>query len=215
MKLYSFFNSSASFRVRIALALKGIDYELVGVDIRSGEQSGANFLGSVSPSPLVPVLEDGDLRLSQSMAILDYLDRVAPSPKLIPDEPRARARELEFAHIIACDTHPLNNLRILKYLKDELALDAAAVNAWYQEWIDHGVGAAESVLRQENKGAPYCFGDQATLADCVLVPQMANALRKGCDVSAFPLSMAIYEHALGEDSFQRALPERQPDFVSP
>jgi maleylacetoacetate isomerase len=122
---------------------------------------------------------------------------------------------LEFANIIACDTHPLNNLRILKYLKGDLALDATAVNAWYQEWIDHGVGAAESVLQRENNGAPFCFGDQATLADCVLVPQMANALRKGCDVSAFPVSMAIYEHALGEEAFQQALPERQPDFVSP
>jgi maleylacetoacetate isomerase len=215
MKLYSFFNSSASFRVRIGLALKGIDYEFVGVDIRSGEQSAPNFLGTVSPSPLVPVLQDGDLKLSQSVAILDYLDQVAPSPRLIPAEPRARARELEFAHIIACDTHPLNNLRILKYLKNELTLDAAAVNAWYQKWIDHGVGAAESVLQHENKGTPFCFGEQATLADCVLVPQMANALRKGCDVSAFPVSMAIYEHALGEEAFQQALPERQPDFVSP
>jgi maleylacetoacetate isomerase len=215
MKLYSFFNSSASFRVRIALAIKGIDYEFAGVDIRSGEQSASDFLGKVSPSPLVPALEDGDVRISQSMAIIDYLDQVAPSPRLIPTDVKARARELEFANIIACDTHPLNNLRILKYLKNDLALEAQAVDAWYQSWIDVGLGAAESILDKENNGAPYCFGDAPSLADCVLIPQIANVLRKGCDVSVFPKCMAVYEYAMQQDAFKNSAPQMQPDYVSP
>jgi maleylacetoacetate isomerase len=214
MKLYSFFNSSASFRVRIALALKGIDYQFVGVDIRSGEQNGAAYLGAVSSSPLVPALEDGDQKISQSMAIMDYLDEVQPEPLLIPKKGAERIRELEFANIIACDTHPLNNLRILKYLKKDLELDADAIQTWYQNWIDVGVGAAENML-QASKSGPFCFGDQASLADCMLIPQMANALRKGCDVSAFPRCMEIYEYAMTQEAFINAAPESQPDYIAP
>jgi maleylacetoacetate isomerase len=215
MKLYSFFNSSASFRVRIALALKGIDYEFVGVDIRSGEQAGPDYLGAVSASPLVPALEDGDLKISQSMAILDYLDQVAPEPRLIPVELKARARELEFANIIACDTHPLNNLRILKYFGKELKLDADTVQTWYQKWIDVGVSAAESMLQADQGGNKFCFASQPTLADCVLIPQIANALRKGCDMSAFPRCMSVYEYAMSQEAFKVAAPETQPDYIAP
>lgn len=214
MKLYSFFNSSASFRVRIALAIKGLEYEFSGVDIRSGEQYGPEYLGPISSSPLVPVLEHDGIRISQSMAIIDYLDQLQETPKLIPSEPAMRARELEFANIIACDTHPLNNLRVLKYLSTELELNSDVVQAWYQNWVDIGVGAAEGMLADADEG-PFCFGSTPTLADCMLIPQIANALRKGCDVSAFPRCMAVYEHAMGQPAFISASPESQPDYLSP
>jgi maleylacetoacetate isomerase len=215
MKLYSFFNSSASFRVRIALELKGIDYEFVGVDIRSGEQSSDEYLGTVSPSPLVPALEDGDIKISQSMAIMDYLDIVVPEPRLLPKNTKERMRELEFANIIACDTHPLNNLRILKYFNKDLGLDADTVQTWYQHWVDIGLGAAETMLQAREKPARYCFFDVPSLADCVLIPQIANALRKGCDVSAFPACTAVYEYAMSQEAFQQAAPEAQPDYIAP
>lgn len=214
MKLYTFFNSSASFRVRIALAIKGIEYETLPVDIRTGGQADSDFLGPVSQSPLVPVLEDGDLKIGQSMAIMDYLDQVKAEPLLVPKDIKARAREMEFVNIIACDTHPLNNLRILKYMAKELKLDADTVQAWYQKWVDEGVGSAERMLTMQPT-SNYCFGDVPSLADCVLIPQMANALRKGCDVSAFPRAMAIYEYAMTQEAFKSAAPEAQPDYIAP
>lgn len=212
LTLYSFFNSSASFRVRIALGLKALDYQFVYVDIRSGAQSEDAYLGAVSPSPLVPALVHGDVRISQSMAILDYLDQAFPERPLIPADPVARARELEFANIIACDTHPLNNLRILKYLGSEMALDKSIVDQWYQQWIDVGLGAAERILSSQPQRS-FCFGDSPSLADCVLIPQIANALRKGCDLSAATRCVQIYENAMQQPVFTVAAPSAQADFV--
>jgi maleylacetoacetate isomerase len=211
MKLYSFFNSSTSFRVRIALALKGLPYDYVAVNLRGGEQ-GSEAYRELSPAGIVPVLVHDDIRLTQSLAIIDYLDRRFPEPRLVPEEPRLRARVLEIAQTIACEIHPINNIRVLKYLSGPLGVGEDDKSVWYKHWVDEGLGAVESLLAALPAGQ-YCVGDTPTLADCCLVPQVANAMRMGCDLSRFERIRAIYEHCVGQPAFQEAAPSNQPDFI--
>lgn len=210
MQLYSFFNSSTSYRVRIALALKGLPYEYLPVDIRKGAHREAAYIER-NPSANVPLLVDGDVELGQSLAIIDYLDTEHPEPRLIPADPMERARVLELSYAIACDIHPVNNLRILKYLTGKLGVSEEQKNEWYAHWIAEGLAAVERLLERHGKG-PYCLGETPTLADCCLVPQIANSLRMKCDVSAFPRTMAVYEHCQAQPAFQQAAPSAQPDF---
>ncbi|MFJ4064554.1 maleylacetoacetate isomerase [Pseudomonas sp. NPDC089996] len=212
MQLYSFFNSSTSYRVRIALALKGLEVNYRGVNLRTGEQRQAQHR-ELSPIGGVPVLVGDDgVSLTQSLAIIDYLDARYPQAPLLPSEPLLRARVLEVAQLIACDIHPLNNVRVLGYLQRELEVSAEAKARWYAHWVAEGLAALEALLQRYGAG-PYCFGAQATLADCCLVPQVANAERMGCDLQAYPRVMAVYEHCQAQPAFQRAAPGRQPDFI--
>lgn len=211
MQLFNFFNSSASYRVRIALSLKGLAYEHVGVNIRAGAQHRDDFL-SLNPSGQVPVLVDGPTRLSQSLAIIDHLDRVHPEPPLVPAGGPARGRVLEIAQLIACDIHPLNNLRVLQYLTGELGLSEAQKNAWYAHWIGVGFDALESMLPDHDG---WCVGDGPTLADCCLVPQLANAERMKLDLSAWPRIRRIAAFARRHPAFESADPRRQPDYIAP
>ncbi|WP_438859138.1 maleylacetoacetate isomerase [Achromobacter spanius] len=211
MQLHSFFNSSTSYRVRIALALKGLAYEVLPVNLRKQEQRAPEYVAK-NPSAGVPLLIDGDVQLSQSLAIIDYLDATHPEPRLIPADTLARARVLELSNAIACDIHPVNNMRILRYLQDVLGASDAQKNTWYQHWVNEGLGAVEELLARHGHGA-YCFGDAPTLADCCLVPQVANAQRMGCDLSAFPRILRIHEHCNAQPAFQRAAPARQPDAI--
>lgn len=213
MHLYNFFNSSTSYRVRIALALKGLDYQHHGINIRVGEQSRVDYM-RINPSKGVPVLiTDDEQTLSQSMAIIDYLDETHPSPKLLPTSGIERSRILELANVIACDMHPVNNLRILGYLKKEFSISEEQKNNWYQHWINEGFAAVETLLTRYGHGS-YCFGEQPTLADCCLVPQVANALRFGCELSAFPKVLAVYKHCQQQPAFQKAEPSQQPDYIN-
>lgn len=211
MQLYSFFNSSTSYRVRIALALKGQAYDYHGVNIRIGEEASAAYL-EMNPAKSVPLLVDDEGHyLGQSLAIMSYLDALYPEPPLIPSEPLLKARVLELANVIACDIHPVNNLRILAYLQRELAASNEQKNTWYQHWIAEGFTTIEALLGKYRVGQ-YCFGDSPTLADCCLVPQVANAQRMGCDLSAYPLTMQIHDACMQLPAFQQAAPQKQADF---
>jgi maleylacetoacetate isomerase len=213
MQLYSFFNSSTSYRVRIALALKGLDHDYRPVNIRVGAHRDPAYVAEVNPSAAVPALvTDDGTTLGQSLAIIDYLDARHPEPRLIPADPEARARVLELSTLIACDIHPVNNLRILRYLQDELGATAAQKDAWYKHWVAEGLAAVERLLDRYGSG-PFCFGAAPTLADCCLVPQIANAERMGCAFDAYPKTMAVYRHATALPEFAAAAPRRQPDFV--
>ena len=213
MQLHSFFNSSTSYRVRIALALKGLAFETLPVNIRVGEHRAADYVANVNPSATVPALIDGDFNLGQSLAIIDYLDERVPEPRLIPLEPVLRARVLEFASLISCDIHPVNNLRVLRYLETELKVTPQQKSAWYRHWIAEGMAGVERMLERSNAG-PWCFGARLTLADVCLVPQVANALRMDCDLSLYPRSLAVYEHASKQPAFDGARPQRQPDYIA-
>ena len=209
MKLYTFFNSSASYRVRIAMALKGLTAESVGVNIRTGAQRSEDFL-ALNPSGQVPALVDGPTRLSQSLAIIDHLDRLHPVPPLLPKDALTRGQVLEIAQLIACDIHPLNNLKVLKYLTGELKLTDAQKNAWYAHWIAEGFTALQTLLPDHDG---WCVGDAPTLADCCLVPQVANAERMKIDVSAWPRIMRIAAFARQHSAFVQAEPSHQPDYI--
>jgi maleylacetoacetate isomerase len=211
MQLYSFFNSSTSYRVRIALALKGLDYDYLPINIRTLEHRAENYVAK-NPSGSVPMLADGDTNLGQSLAIIDYLDATCPEPRLIPRDTALRARVLELSSVIACDMHPVNNLRILRYLQDVLHVSPEQKDAWYRHWVQDGMTMVEALLQRHGRGA-YCFGDAPTLADCCLVPQMANAERMGCDMSPYPRAMAVYAHCNAQPAFQSAMPARQPDYI--
>lgn len=211
MILYSYFNSSTSYRVRIALALKGLSYELRTVNLRDGEQYREAYR-AYSPIGGVPVLiDDAGRQITQSLAIFEYLDAIAPEPRLFPLEPLARARVQELALLIACDMHPLNNLRALKFLTGELAVSVADKQRWYAHWIAQGFAALE-VLLGRGPAHGYCCGEAPSAADCCLVPQVANGLRMGCDLTAYARVMAIYRNCTQLESFKSAAPERQPDY---
>ena len=218
MDFYGFFNSSTSWRVRIALGLKGLKPELHGVNIRVDEHRDVRYVSNVNPSAVVPAIVEGDFNLGQSLAIIDWLDVKYPQPLLIPtDDVELRARVLEFSCLIACDIHPVNNLRILKYLQGVLKLSDEQKNAWYEHWAADGMAAAERMLAraQASYGGPWCFGDAPTLADCCLIPQVANARRSGCVLSAYPLVNAVCAHAATNPAFIQAEPKNQPDYVAP
>ncbi len=210
LQLHSFFNSSTSYRVRIALALKGLDYETIAVDIRKKAHLAEAFV-ALNPSANVPLLVDGDLRLGQSLAIVDWLDAKVPAPRLIPADAVERARVLEFASVIGSEVHPVNNLRVLRYLVGPLAASEEQKTAWYAHWIAEGLSSAERLL-QRHGGAPYAFGAEPTLADCWLVPQFYNALRMKCPVDAYPTLGRVYHHCVAQPAFAAAAPQRQPDF---
>lgn len=211
MELHNYFNSSTSFRVRIALALKGISYQHLAVNLRAQEQHSLEHL-KLNPSAGVPVLVDGGFSLTQSIAIIDYLDGQYPQPQLIPKNAWERARVMELALGIACDIHPVNNMRVLKYLQSELGVSDTQKQAWYAHWILEGLGATEELLHRYGSG-PCCFGSQPTLADCCLIPQVTNALRMGCELKEFSRIMGIFEHCMGLPEFQDAAPSNQPDFA--
>ena len=212
MKLHSFFRSSAAYRVRIALSLKGLAYDYLPVHLSrgGGEQRRPEFL-KVNPQALVPVLEDGEHLLTQSLAIIEYLDETRPVPPLLPKTPPERARVRALAQAIACEIHPLNNLRVLNYLTGTAQLGEDAKNAWYHHWIAEGFQALEARLAGDRATGRFCHGDAPGLADCCLVPQVANARRFKCDLSPYPTIVAIDANCRALEAFQRALPERQPD----
>ncbi len=209
MRLYSFFRSSAAFRVRIALNLKGVDYEIVTVNLPGGAHHAADFR-AINPQATIPTLDDDGTILWQSLAIIEYLDARFPEPRLIPFEPVARARVQALAQLIACEIHPLNNLRVLKYLRGELKLDDTAVNKWYAHWIAEAFGPLETFVAGWS-GGQYCFGDSLSIADVYLVPQMYNARRFNCDLAPYPALVRIAQALEQEPAFARAAPERQPD----
>ena len=210
MKLYTFFYSSASYRIRIALGLKGITAESIGVNLRIGAQRAEDFL-ALNPSGQVPLLVDGDTRLSQSLAIIDYLDRLQPEPLLVPAGGQTRNQVLEIAQLIACDIHPLNNLRVLKYLIGEMGLSDAQKNTWYAHWITVGFNALEAMLPDHDG---WCVGNAPTAADCCLVPQVANAERMKIDLSAWPRIVRIAAFARKHPAFVQAEPQRQADYTA-
>ena len=209
MRLYSFFRSSAAFRVRIALNLKGVNYETVAVHLPNGRHHDAEFLAT-NPQGTVPVLDDDGTVLWQSLAIIEYLDSQYPQPQLIPAEPVARARVQALAQLVACEIHPLNNLRVLRYLRTELALDEAAVKRWYQHWVAEGFGGLETLVAQWS-GGRYCYGNAVSVADVCLVPQLYNARRFDCDLTPYPTLVRIADGLRDEPAFARAAPEQQPD----
>ena len=210
MRLYSFFRSSAAYRVRIALNVKGVAYETVSVNLPGAEHLAAEFR-ALNPQATIPTLEDDDgTVLWQSLAIIEYLDARFPSPRLIPAEPVARARVQALAQLIACEMHPLNNLRVLKYLRGELKLDDAAVNKWYSHWIAEAFGPLETLVARFS-GGRYCFGDAVSLADVCLVPQMFNSRRFNCDVTPYPTLVRIAAGLEAEPAFAAAAPHLQPD----
>lgn len=212
MKLYSFFNSSTSYRVRIALGLKGLPYDYQGINLREGQQYSPTHR-ELSPIGGVPVLEADGIVLTQSLAIIDYVETQHPEPCLIPVDALQRARVLEIANLIGCDIHPLNNVRVLNYLQNILAVTTEQKSAWYKHWVAEGLSAVEALL-QRNDSGNYCVGDQPSLADCCLIPQVGNAERMGCDLSGYPQIMAIYRHCLELPAFEAAAPARQPDFIA-
>lgn len=212
MKLYSYAPSSASFRVRIALNLKGLPYEFAGVNLlRSGGAQFAPEYVALNPQSLVPVLVDGDRTLTQSLAIIEYLEETRPEPPLLPKTPAERARVRSLALLIACDIHPLNNLRVLKYLKRELKVGDEARDAWYRHWINLGFAALEARLARDPATGRFCHGDTPGLADCCLVPQVFNAERLKCDLSAMPTIRRVHANCMALEAFQRAAPANQPD----
>jgi maleylacetoacetate isomerase len=210
MKLYTFFRSSASFRVRIALNHKGLRYEHAGVSLPRGEHLEPGYK-SLNAQGLVPALEDGGRLLTQSLAIMEYLDEVYPGAKLLPADPPDRAYVRAFSQIIACEIHPLNNLRTRKYIGKTYKLDEEGVNTWYRHWIAEGFQMMEAFLAQERKHGKYCFRDQVTMADCCLVPQVFNAILYKCDLEPYPAVMRIHEACMKLDAFIAAQPSRQPD----
>ncbi|MGI9304608.1 MAG: maleylacetoacetate isomerase [Gammaproteobacteria bacterium] len=211
MKLHSFFRSSAAYRVRIGLNLKGLNYDYVACHLRKGEQRGDQFV-ALNAHALVPALElnDGTV-LAQSLAILEYLDEIHPEPALLPKDALARARVRSLALAIACEIHPLNNLRVLQYLENDLGLDADQRKTWYCHWIHTEFAAVEKRLANEPETGRFCHGADPTLADVCLVPQVANAGRFGCDLSAFPEIERINAECLLLEAFANAAPDNQPD----
>lgn len=212
-KLYTYFRSSASYRVRIALALKGLDYESVFVHLPSGRQTDADYLRR-NPQGLTPSFEtEAGETLSQSLAIIEYLDETHPEPPLLPADPLGRARARAMAQVVASDMHPLNNLRVLKYLKGPLGQDRGALEAWYGHWVAAGFAALETMTLKFGAAGGYCYGDAVSLADLCLAPQMWNARRFDCDLSPYPRLVEIDARLQALPAFIKAAPEAQPDFV--
>ena len=212
MKLYTFFRSSASYRVRIALNLKGLQYEQAPIHLRrgGGEQLSPAYK-AINPQALVPALEDGGKILTQSLAIIEYLEERYPQPPLLPRDPADKAVVRSMALIIACEIHPVQNLRVLQYVKREYNQSDEQVNRWAQHWIDLGLAALEQMIVAQPRRGRFCFGDTPTLADICLVPQLGNARRYGCDLSPYPAIMEIEKNSMALPAFADAAPEKQPD----
>jgi maleylacetoacetate isomerase/maleylpyruvate isomerase len=208
MELYSYFRSSASFRVRIALALKGLDYDYRGVHLSRSEQFKESY-AAVSASRLVPLLRDGDHTLTQSLAIIEYLDETHPEPPLLPGSPADRARVRALSLDIACEIHPLDNLRVLRYLVRDLKVSEDDKNRWYRHWVETGLEVVERQLGA--RPATFCHGDTPTMADCLLVPQIFNARRFECRLDHVPHVMRVFETCMRLPAFDHSRPENCPD----
>ena len=210
--LYTYFRSSAAYRVRIALLLKGLDHTYVPVHLlrNGGEQRSATY-SALNPAQLVPTLVDGDLVLGQSVAIMEYLEEAYPTPALMPTDVQQRARVRSLVQTIACDIHPLNNLRVLQYLEQPLGVPEAARNTWYRHWVTLGFAALETMLSESSHTGRFCHGDTPTLADCCLVPQVANAQRFAVPMEPYPTLVRIDAACRTLEAFQQAAPENQAD----
>lgn len=212
MKLYTFFRSSAAYRVRIALNIKHLEYESVPKHLRrAGGEHRLPDYRAVNPQRLVPALEHDGQALSQSLAIIEYLDSVFPDPPLIPRDPADAACSRSIALAIACDIHPLNNLRVLEYLRSRLGHGDETVTHWYRNWIAEGFDGLEEQVASTTTDGCHCVGSEVTLADVCLVPQILNARRFDCDLSPYPTLLRIAGHLEALDPFRRAAPEQQPD----
>ena len=210
MELYNYFRSSASYRVRIALALKGLDYDYRAVHIAKNEQFHESY-AAVSASRLVPLLRDGEHVLTQSLAIIEYLDETRPLPPLLPATAAERARVRAIALAIACEIHPLNNLRVLGYLNKTLGIAEEQRNAWYRHWVETGLATVEAMLAGDPRTGTCCHGDTPTLADVCLVPQIFNAQRFKCRLDHVPTVMRVFDACMQLDAFEKTRPEACPD----
>jgi maleylacetoacetate isomerase len=208
MELYNYFRSSASYRVRIALALKGLAYDYKAVHIAKNEQFQESY-AAVSASRLVPLLRDGEHVITQSMAIIEYLDETHPLPPLLPADAPGRARVRALAQDVACEIHPLNNLRVLRYLVQSLKVSDEDKDRWYRHWVETGLEAVERQLTA--RPGRFCHGDAPTLADCVLVPQIFNAQRFKCRTDHVPQVMRVFDACMALDAFEKTRPEACPD----
>jgi maleylacetoacetate isomerase len=212
IKLYSYFRSSTSFRLRIALNLKGLEYEHHSVNLPGSEHRTPEFL-KINPQGLVPALVNGDTVVIQSMAMIEYLDETRPEPPLLPKEPERRAYVRALSQVIGCEMHPLNNVRVLKHVTDTLGHDKETMQEWYEHWIAEGFEGFESFLHKNPFRGKFCDGDAVTMADICLVPQVFNAQRFHCRLDDYPTTMRIFDACMELDAFQRAEPSRQPDAV--
>jgi maleylacetoacetate isomerase len=208
LQLYNYFRSSASFRVRIALGLKGLPYTYHAVHLQKNEHLEPAYQG-VSVSRLVPTLVDGEEALTQSMAIIEYLDETHPEPPLMPSDPLGRHRVRALAQDIACEIHPLNNLKVLRYLVHSLKLSEEDKDRWYRHWVETGLETIERQLAAQPSS--YCHGETPTMADCLLVPQIFNARRVDCRLDHVPHVMRVFERCMAHPAFEAARPERCPD----
>jgi maleylacetoacetate isomerase len=209
MELFNYFRSSASYRVRIALALKGLDYTYRPVHLTKNEQFSESY-AAVSAARLVPLLKDGDALLNQSMAICEYLDETHPEPPLMPRDPLGRARVRALAQDVACEIHPLNNLRVLRYLVHEMKVSEDDKNRWYRHWVETGLETLERQLASPATGR-FCHGDTPTLADVTLVPQIFNAQRFECRLDHVPTVMRVFEACMALPAFDATQPSKCPD----
>lgn len=212
MKLYTFFRSSASYRVRIALNLKGLDYQQLPIHLRrGGGEQWTSAYKAINPQGLVPTLEDGGRSFPQSLAIIEYLEELYPEPPLLPGDPAGRATVRGMALTIACEIHPLQNLRVLNYLRNELKHEETDINYWARHWITLGLLALEQMVTEIPKRGKFCFGDAPSMADVVLIPQLYNAQRFSCDLSECPNLVQIEANCGALPAFSKAAPENQPD----
>ena len=210
MKLYTYFRSSAAFRVRIALNLKGLAYEPAFVHLPKGEHRDASY-ARLNRQALLPTLDDGGVLLNQSLAIIQYLEETRPTPALLPKDPVGRARVRSLALLVACEIHPLNNLRTLQHLKRALGQNEEQIKTWYRHWIADGLAKLEAELAQTKGTGRYCHGDSPTMADCCLVPQLFNAKRYDSDLAPYPTVTRVFDACMKLDAFDRAQPSKQPD----
>jgi len=210
MKLYGYFRSSAAFRVRIALNLKRLKAEQSSIHLRRNDQSAPPYL-AVNPQGLVPALEDDGQVFLQSLAIIEYLDETHPEPPLLPGHPADRARVRALSQIIACDIHPIDNLRVLRYLAKPLGHDEAAIGVWFNHWIAKGFEGLERILANDGQSGTFCHGEAPTLADICLVPQVFNSWRYKLDLAPYPTITRIFDSCMKLPAFEEARPEKQPD----
>jgi maleylacetoacetate isomerase len=211
VKLYTFFRGSSPFRLRIALNLKGLAYEQAFVHLGKGEHRGPEF-GAINPQGLLPalVLDDGRV-LTQSLAIIEYLDELQPQPPLLPKDELGRARVRSLSLLVACEIHPLNNARTLTYLRKQLGLGEEQINAWYRHWVGDGLAKFEADLTRSPGTGKFCHGNAPSMADCCLVPQIVNAQRFDCELAPFPTTMRVFERCMALEAFSSAHPSKQPD----
>jgi maleylacetoacetate isomerase/maleylpyruvate isomerase len=210
MQLYNYFRSSASWRVRIALALKGLDCELVPIHLLRHEQLAEGY-GTLAPSHLVPLMKVGDELISQSMAIIEYLDEVHPEPRLLPGDPFDRARIRSLAQDMACEIHPIDNLRVLRFLVHEMKVSESDKTRWYKHWVETGLEVVERRLAGDRRTGRFCHGDTPTLADCVLVPQVMNGQRFECRLDHLPTVMRVFGECMSLAAFETTQPSAYPE----